>query len=66
MCIVFTVTNSKLEAEILLPGSYVRFSSMWQPDIAINIGTQSHIISTGMSTNIIVTRFLVHEREGVG
>lgn len=25
---------------------------MWQPDIAINIGTQSHIISTRMSTNI--------------
>lgn len=25
---------------------------MWQPDIAINIGTQSHIMSTGTSTNI--------------
>lgn len=25
---------------------------MWQPDNAINIGTQSHIMSTGTSTNI--------------
>lgn len=25
---------------------------MWQPDIAINIGTQSHIMTTGTSTNI--------------
>lgn len=25
---------------------------MWQPDIAINIGTQSHINTTGTSTNI--------------